>query len=275
MFLIVPIMIISGCGGKPPDSSSEILPAHTIASRVSLGNNSERIQIDSSDPQLSREDCSKIANKYQPSAGQVSVHKPNPKPPYNGKMLPFCVNNVDGKGVSFNDYFFTESNTPQIPAPSKDKPINVTLDVKANQTNKKQLTVKGKTNLPDGFIITVGVCRYHFEKEDNSKRCLTTNSVNPSSQKVPVSKGQFTATFTVPTVAELKSELIQYSQTFQDPLAAKHLPEEFITVSVIGTPLTQSPEILKVIGKDGENLQGKQTVRKSFVTVEAEAKVKM
>ena len=191
MVLIIPIIIISGCRKKPSEPSSEILPAHTIASRASLGN------------------------------------------------------------------------------------INVTLDVKANQTDKKQVTVKGKTNLPDGFIMTVGVCRYHFEREENSQHCLTTNSVNPSAQKVPVSKGQFAAIFTVPTVADLKSELIQYSQTFQDPLAAKHLPEEFITVSVIGTPLIQPPEILKVIGKDGENLQGKQTVRESFVTVEAEAKVKM
>ena len=132
----------------------------------------------------------------------------------------------------------------QIIAPAK--PLNVVLEVKANKIDERQLTVRGKTNLPDGFIMTVGVCRYHFEKEDNQNHCLTTNDINPLDQKIPVSKGQFTATFKVSTVADLKSELVRYSQTFQDPKAAKHIPDNFISISVVGTPLIQSPEIIQI-----------------------------
>ena len=155
------------------------------------------------------------------------------------------------------------------------KPLNVILEVKADKIDERQLTVRGKTNLPNGFIMTVGVCRYHFEKEDNQKHCLTTNEINPSNQKIPVSKGQFMATFKVATVAELKSELVRYSQAFQDPNAAKYVPDSFISISVVGTPRTQSPEIIEIIGKDGENLKGKSTVRKKFTTVNAKIQLEM
>jgi hypothetical protein len=91
----------------------EKLPPHNVASRVSLGGNRERIQINTADPKLSNVDCEKLANHYKPQAGQVSVHKPSLKlkklyPTATEKeiMQPFCVNNLDEKGTFFNDYFF-------------------------------------------------------------------------------------------------------------------------------------------------------------------------
>lgn len=91
-------------------TNTEKLPPHTVASRVSLGSNGARIQINSLDPQLSKGDCEKLANNYKPQAGQVSVHKPSlkfkklfPKATEDQLIQPFCVNNLDGKGVFFND----------------------------------------------------------------------------------------------------------------------------------------------------------------------------
>lgn len=99
-----------GCGSQPAAIAPTPinLPAHTIKEAV-LAPGSNRVEIASSDPQLSRSDCEALVNNYLDragKAGQVSVQKPNPKPPWNGKMLPFCVNNLDGKGTSFNDSFF-------------------------------------------------------------------------------------------------------------------------------------------------------------------------
>jgi hypothetical protein len=98
---------------SPSTSSPEKLPPHTVASRVSLGSNRERIQVNSLNPQLSKGDCEKLADNYKPQAGQVSVHKPSlkfkklsPKATEQEIMQPFCVNNLDGTGIFFNDYFF-------------------------------------------------------------------------------------------------------------------------------------------------------------------------
>lgn len=127
--LMIPVIVLSACGestsqrventsptavaspsnAPSPTQSPEAtaLPPHTI-SESSLGSG-KRIQVDSNDPQLSRDDCLKLANNYAPSAGQggqVFVQKPNPKSPYNGKLLPFCVDNLDGQGVTFNDFYF-------------------------------------------------------------------------------------------------------------------------------------------------------------------------
>jgi len=94
-------------------SSPENLPPHTVASRVSLGSNRERIQVNSLNPQLSKGDCEKLADNYKPQGGQVSVHKPSlkfkklfPQATEQEIMKPFCVNNLDGTGIFFNDYFF-------------------------------------------------------------------------------------------------------------------------------------------------------------------------
>lgn len=82
-------------------SKSEMLPPHTVKTTTykSIGFTDEggKVLVESSDPKLSREDCIKLANKYKPVAGQVGVHKPAK----DGNMVPFCVDNVDGKGVFF------------------------------------------------------------------------------------------------------------------------------------------------------------------------------
>jgi hypothetical protein len=91
----------------------EKLPPHTVASRVSLGSNGERIQVNSLDPQLSKGDCEKLADNYKPQSGQISVHKPSlkfkklfPKATEDQLIQPFCVNNLDGKGIFFTDGYF-------------------------------------------------------------------------------------------------------------------------------------------------------------------------
>lgn len=90
-----------------PSSAVSTLPPHQM-SETSLGNG-KRIQIDAKNPQLSHDECSRLAEKYATAAGQggqVVVQKPNPSAPWNGKLLPFCIDNLDGKGVSFNDFYF-------------------------------------------------------------------------------------------------------------------------------------------------------------------------
>jgi hypothetical protein len=91
-----------------PSAEDAGLPAHTV-SQSPLSGNSNRVQVTSNDPQLTREQCSDLARNYAPSArpgGQVVVQKPNPNPPWNGKMLPFCVDNMEGEGLTFNDVYF-------------------------------------------------------------------------------------------------------------------------------------------------------------------------
>lgn len=69
----------------------------------------KRIQIDTNDADLTRDECIAIASKFLEEAGvdgKVVVQKPNPKPPWSGKRAPFCANNNDGAGTFFNDEYF-------------------------------------------------------------------------------------------------------------------------------------------------------------------------
>jgi len=93
---------------SPKMDISEILPPHTVTTTTfkSIGLTGEggRVRVESLDPQLSRDDCIKLATKYKPTDGQVSVHKPSLK--FKIEVLPFCVDNLDGQGVIFNDGLF-------------------------------------------------------------------------------------------------------------------------------------------------------------------------
>jgi hypothetical protein len=83
------------------------LPPHTID--VTTLPNGKRIEVTTTNPNLTAAECTKIIEAYKSYAlpvGQVNVQKPNPKPPYNGELLPYCVDNLDGKGIVFNDFFF-------------------------------------------------------------------------------------------------------------------------------------------------------------------------
>ena len=154
----------------PWEKSSENLPPHTVASRVSLGGNGERIQINSLDPQLSKSDCEKLANHYKPQAGQISIHKPssmlkrlNPTATEDQLMQPFCVNNLDGRDVFFNDYFFEAKKLAEVSSTNETQIV----------CNKFKLITKIKgstldfsidTDLPDNTLVIVRVSRSYLEK---------------------------------------------------------------------------------------------------------------
>ena len=84
------------------------LPNHRVASNTSLApKDGKRIEIHVNDPQLSKEDCIKLVEHYRKAAGsqgQVSVRKPSKL--MGGTMQPWAVDNMDGNGITFNDYYF-------------------------------------------------------------------------------------------------------------------------------------------------------------------------
>jgi hypothetical protein len=89
-----------------PISTPTVLPLHQVVTS-SLGSKGNRIQINVADVNLSQTQCQLLIDKYTSQAlpnGQVSVHKPSLS--LQGELLPWCVNNLDGKGTFFNDYFF-------------------------------------------------------------------------------------------------------------------------------------------------------------------------
>lgn len=83
------------------------LPEHTIVdeSRLSEG---MRVQINSDNENLTKEQCVLLINAYRDKGlpnGQISVHKPSTIKALGGSVLPFCVENFDGEGITFNtDY---------------------------------------------------------------------------------------------------------------------------------------------------------------------------
>lgn len=162
-----------------------------------------------------------------------------------------------------------------LPSPAP-QPINVTLQVRAAKQGTSQVVVQGQTNLPDGFVMTIGACRYHLEQKDNKRHCLTT--ANPEDQKVPVSQGKFNATFTVPSSTKLKSELTVFARNFQEPGLVNSKIENSVEVSIVGTPFVQSPEILeKIGGQSAKGLQGRYTEQASdkFRVVTFKTRVRM
>jgi hypothetical protein len=89
--------------------SDKPLPPHEVArdGQISLVGEPmrRRIEIHVSDPGLSKDDCIRLIAAYRQRAGeggQVSVRKPAP----DGSMLPWGVDNMDGRGVTFNDASF-------------------------------------------------------------------------------------------------------------------------------------------------------------------------
>ena len=82
------------------------LPQHTIESNTSLApKDGRRIEIHVRNTNLTKDECRLLINAYKQEAGpigQVSVRKPNK----NGELLPWCVDNIDDKGTTFNDFHF-------------------------------------------------------------------------------------------------------------------------------------------------------------------------
>lgn len=240
--------------------SAATLPPHTVSKSDLAGGS--RIQIDTNNPNLNHDECSALIEAYINEAGakgQVVVQKPGSQTTWKGALLPFCVNNIDGKGTAFNDYYFQPETTEVKPSPSLSsevKPINVQLNVTATRVNPKKVLVNGLTNLPDGFIFTVSACRYHIEKSDNEEHCF--EKTNPVDQDPSVSKGKFAATFVVPTTSELKTSLNKYATDIQELSLTQSKINNFVTIEITGTPRKQNDKILDLLGgKDAPALKGK------------------
>jgi hypothetical protein len=99
------ISLVSYYQPHPVDSS---LPKHTVASD-SLLVNGRRIEIHVSNTDLSRADCMALVGAYRDraqSSGQVSIYQPDRQ----GVLKIWCVDNLDGQGVVFNDALFTPTH---------------------------------------------------------------------------------------------------------------------------------------------------------------------
>jgi len=106
-------LLVCGCSGgqdQPAQAAppSIALPPHTVADDSSLApKDGRRVQLDSNNPDLTKEECSALINAYRHKGGkegQLSVHKPSKI--LKGSMTPFCIENFDGQGIVFNDGMF-------------------------------------------------------------------------------------------------------------------------------------------------------------------------
>lgn len=164
--------IFGGNSNKPQNSSTVNLPQHTLSSDTSLApKDGRRIEIHVSNEDLTREQCKSLINGYRKKAGpdgQVSIHKPSI--PLDNKMSPWFVDNMDSKGVFFNDSFFKKSEQPKV----VEKPIegegvvsNV-FSLSYNET-KSGVDVMLDTDVPDDTIISVTVSRSYWEKGNETE----------------------------------------------------------------------------------------------------------
>lgn len=151
----------SATGSAPTSSSATdvgALPPHTVASDtdISVGSLSRRrIEIHVTNPDLSKEDAIRLIEAYRGRAGtsgQVSVRKPDPA----GVLQPWAVDNMEGRGVEFNDALFVAlpKEPPLKPAPGEKASVALkhynardkylTADLMTAWTRKQVETAFGK-----------------------------------------------------------------------------------------------------------------------------------
>jgi len=93
------MLVASGCSSGPP------LPDHTV-DRQPLYDNNARVTVRVRND-ISRAECERLIDEYRSIAGptgQVAVRKPSAK--LEGQILPWCVDNQDGRGITFNTDWF-------------------------------------------------------------------------------------------------------------------------------------------------------------------------
>ena len=156
------LALLSACGHE---TSNANLPEHEVASNVSIGYagnmDRRRIEIHVSNRSLTKDGCGALIERYRAEAGtegQVSVRKPDSR----GEMAPWCVDNMDDRGITFNDYFFEDKatsvgETPQLEAA---RDYSLTLDVQNPSGRRINVTVA--TNLPDQTDLLVTASRIYF-----------------------------------------------------------------------------------------------------------------
>lgn len=102
------ILVISGWSLV---SVADVLPEHVLVDETRLSGGM-RIQINSKDENLSKEQCIALINAYREKglpSGQVSVHKPSMDDDLAGTMLPYCTENYTEDGISFHTIYHPEA----------------------------------------------------------------------------------------------------------------------------------------------------------------------
>jgi hypothetical protein len=103
----------------PAINSAFKLPSQVIGTNAKSGSpehrvsiepmtNGSRVVIETTDPNISSEQCKALVKTYMAKAkgtGEIVVYKPNPKPPWNGRVLAFCFNKLDEKGTVLNNFW--------------------------------------------------------------------------------------------------------------------------------------------------------------------------
>src|SRR6476469_1357426 len=84
----------------------------------------------------------------------------------NGKPEPRAMDQMSAQ--SSNEPLYQESSVS-----SSNNPIEVKINFNGDLINSKQVFVKGWTNLPSGFILTVGACRYVI-RPSQKRTCIPT-----------------------------------------------------------------------------------------------------
>lgn len=107
---------VTACGSaSPPPAPSLVsvdtanLPGHIVVADEALPPKGRRIQLGTYSSTFTRDQCTALINAYRPRAaprGQVSVVKPSKL--MHGALSPWCVDNLDGKGVAFIEDMFRE-----------------------------------------------------------------------------------------------------------------------------------------------------------------------
>ncbi len=89
-------------------SSKPGAPQHRVSSEPIVNGNGSRIVIETDDPNISQEQCKALVQSYKGKAagkGQIVVYKPYPQPPWSGRVLAFCFNDLDPKGTVINRFY--------------------------------------------------------------------------------------------------------------------------------------------------------------------------
>ncbi|MEM9161811.1 MAG: hypothetical protein AAGC54_01925 [Cyanobacteria bacterium P01_F01_bin.4] len=135
------------------------------------------------------------------------------------------------------------------------------MQVDTTQPEPNLLRVSGKTNLPDDFVMQIGVCRILVKPDEASSETFSYGTCGSSTyyeiQRVEVDDQQFAATFNVPTVKETRKIQMNYVDRNPDDKARVLVRWEFVHIEVDGFPSQQPDHILEMIGGPrGINLTG-------------------
>lgn len=155
------------------------------------------------------------------------------------------------------------------PSPQELQDIWIAID---SVPGESSVLVNGKTNLPDGYVLILNACRYHQGPYEPQCRSVKDGeSFQGSPQEVAVQDGEFSAELSpIRSVDEIRA-LLEKSWALEQEISemsgipidesgltytSDFLVDAQVTVDVYGFVGDQPPEILEIIGEEGENLTG-------------------